>query len=241
MSTALGPSITPAPLSHLNKRHFFECGDLTLSWEQEWYTAPFFLSSRSSYDRAASRGIAQPPLDIYQTVSACQRELGITVESTITTTTNGDGVAIWTTETRVSTTRSELVTATPTSSTSRLSSSATTSKSIDSSTSIQSTSTSPSTSSSISISSTSMSTSASSSMTTTDPSAFPSPLALASINTCAGDWDWQAWGVVANLGFGVLVGLLLWATWAFLRGRMPAFYSPRTWAVPQEYVNLVDF
>jgi hypothetical protein len=204
MSTALGPSITPAPLSHLNKRHFFECGDLTLSWEQEWYTAPFFLSSRSSYDRAASRGIAQPPLDIYQTVSACQRELGITVEST---TTNGDGVAIWTTETRVSTTRSELVTATPTSSTSRLSSSATTSKSIDSSTSIQSTSTSPSTSSSISISSTSMSTSASSSMTTTDPSAFPSPLALASINTCAGDWDWQHghFYVVACLRF-ILLG-----------------------------------
>jgi hypothetical protein len=90
MAFAPLPTITSSP-HQLDKKHFFECGDLTLSWEQEWYTAPFFLSSRSSYDRAASRGAVQPPLDIYRTVAACQNELGITVESTITTTTNGDG------------------------------------------------------------------------------------------------------------------------------------------------------
>ena len=234
MASAPLPAITPAPLQ-LDKRHFFECGDLTLSWQQEWYTAPFFLSSRSSYDRAASKGVAQPPLDIYQTVAACQSELGITVESTITTTTNGDGVAIWTTETRVSTTRPQTVTATTitASSSSTTATSSSTSSRIGASKTAsaggQSTSsfTSTSTSSSTSIT-------ASSSFSTPDSSAISSPLALTSVNTCAGDWDWQAWGAVANLGFGLIVGFLLWATWAILRGRMPGFYSPRTWSVPQE-------
>ena len=233
MASAPVPTITSAP-PQVDKRHFFECGDLTLSWEQEWYTAPFFLSSRSSYDRAASRGAAQPPLDIYRTVAACQSELGITVESTITTTTNGDGVAIWTTETRVSTTRSELITATPTTT----SSSSTASTSSSSSTSRTGVSTTSASNQSTSSTSTSMSSSISISTSsytwTPDPSAFPSPLALTSVNTCAGDWDWQAWGVVVNLGFGLIVGLLLWATWTILRGRMPGFYSPRTWSVPQE-------
>ena len=230
------PTITPAP-HHLDKRHFFECGDLTLSWEQEWYTAPFFLSSRSSYDRAASKGVAQPPLDIYRTVAACQSELGITVESTITTTTNGDGVAIWTTETRVSTTMSQTISAaaiTASSSSTTSTSSPTSNGRTDASTS----SASPSSQSPSSFTSTSMfsssSVSASSSTPTPDPSASPSSLALTSVNSCAGDWDWQAWGVVANLGFGILVGFLLWATWAILRGRMPGFYSPRIWSVPQE-------
>lgn len=223
---ALMPTITIPPNLHaFGKRHFFTCGDLTLSWEHEWYTAPFFLSDRSFFDRAASRGAVNPPLNVYQTVEACQRELGITVESTIKTTTNSDGVAIWTTETSVSTTRSGLAAVTRTTGIVTGTSSLTLISPSDSS---------GLGSSSLSVLATLTSSSLPSSTTSSiAPYASDPAQVLSSINSCAGDLDWQAWGAVSNVAFGVLVGVLLWATWAFLRGHMPGFYSSRTWFVPR--------
>lgn len=233
------PTITTLPSPE--KRHFFNCGDLTLSWEQEWYTAPFFLSSRASYDRAASTGAVNPPVEVYRTVGLCQRQLGITVESTITTTTNADGVAIWTTQTSVITTDSALITSpsptrTETESTSTASSSTTSSSS---SSSTSSASSSSSASSALQPVTSSPSPTARPNTSVSTSSAIPtlssaSALPASSTNACAGDWDFQAWGVVTNILFGLLVGALLWGTWAVLRGRIPGFFLPRTWFVPSE-------
>lgn len=54
------------------------------------------------------------------------------------------------------------------------------------------------------------------------------------VNTCAGGWDWQGWGMVSNLFLGAVIGGILWFLWAVLRGRMPGFFSPRTWFVSPE-------
>ncbi|EIW71693.1 hypothetical protein TREMEDRAFT_60613 [Tremella mesenterica DSM 1558] len=55
--------------------------------------------------------------------------------------------------------------------------------------------------------------------------------AATSLNRCAGDWDWQAWGAISALIFGAVIGGLLWLLWGLLRLRLPALYSPRTWFV----------
>jgi len=196
----------------MEKRHFYDCAGETLSWQQEWYTQPWFTSLRQSYDRAASTGAVQPPLEIIETVGRCSSLLlqsasmtfSPTIPNGIQTTSQVVGSAIsggYVTPT----TRTTVFTATATSSTIPTSSFA----------SSYSDSRSPMTA-------------------TADPSATALPDSAAFTNTCAGDWDWQAWGMTANLGFGVLVGVFLWISWAVLRTRIPAIYSGRTWYLPSQ-------
>jgi hypothetical protein len=70
---------------------------------------------------------------------------------------------------------------------------------------------------------------------TSSGAASASAVAVAAAsNTCAGDWDWQAWGAVSGLGVGLIFGGALWLLWAILRQRIPSIYSPRTRLLPEE-------
>ncbi|WVF70154.1 hypothetical protein IAT40_004942 [Kwoniella sp. CBS 6097] len=75
------PTSTITPLHNYEKRHVYLCGDETVSWRPEWYTASFFVSSRVSYDSAASRGPVQPPTRVYQEVPECAAILSRMVAS----------------------------------------------------------------------------------------------------------------------------------------------------------------
>ncbi|WRT65103.1 uncharacterized protein IL334_002045 [Kwoniella shivajii] len=200
-------STTTLPPSHLGKRHFYLCGDETLSWESEWYTAPFFTSNRISYDSAASLGPVNPPTGIYQNVPECSAILQ-SHSSDTTRFTSGTitDVGIWSTFTSQGRTYTT---------------------SIPKSTNIP---TAPSTTdlaSSIQKSPTSIASTA----PTAPVDAIKDP---SSINACAGEWDWQDWGVIAAIGSGFIVGLVLWTTWIILRNKIPGIYATRTWAVPPE-------
>ncbi|ORX33503.1 hypothetical protein BD324DRAFT_658318 [Kockovaella imperatae] len=59
----------------LAKRHFYICGDETLSWRPEWYTQSWFTADRQSYDREASLEPVSPPISIITTVPDCARAL----------------------------------------------------------------------------------------------------------------------------------------------------------------------
>ncbi|WWC67601.1 uncharacterized protein I206_101511 [Kwoniella pini CBS 10737] len=208
------PIITTPPLlrtseqsNYQNKRHFYLCGDEILSWESEWYTASFFTSDRSSFDKAASTGPVQPPTSIYQNVPACAAILSSEISAT-SSLTNGRIITTETLSTYISNGRTFVSTITRTTN-------------IPLSTSSPLATVSATTSLSIIPSST----------TTSPASAITDP---SSINTCAGGWDWQGWGVVAGLGSGVILGTLLWILWAVLRKKLPGIYAPRTWAIPSE-------
>ncbi|WWC59119.1 uncharacterized protein I303_101667 [Kwoniella dejecticola CBS 10117] len=218
------PSTPSSPLDHLHrhhhdKRHFYLCGDETLSWEQEWYTASFFTSARASYDRAASSGPVQPPMGVYQSVPACAAIL-----SSQSLDASSSGVSSIS-NSSLSLTGGQVVT--------------TNSASTFTSNGRTFTSTSPITTTIPLLTSSSTATDATATLSGPIPSStVTAPASVvtesSSINSCAGDWDWQAWGVVAGLGSGVIFGGLLWILWAVLRRKLPGIYSPRTWAVPPE-------
>ncbi|WWC87156.1 uncharacterized protein L201_002042 [Kwoniella dendrophila CBS 6074] len=214
--------ITPSPSSFTtphqhDKRHYYLCGDKTLSWENEWYTAPFFISCRLSYDSAASTGPVNPPTGIYQDAPECKTILSSQLaqaSSTIPATATSGQVVITTSisifTSNDKTFASTILTTTTIPPTSLLSSTTNTVHAT-STQSVSSISTLPGPTASLPASS------------ITDP---------ASINTCAGGWDWQDWGVVASLGSGIIVGGILWIIWGILRRKLPGIYAPRTWAVP---------
>ncbi|WVQ68925.1 uncharacterized protein L199_007134 [Kwoniella botswanensis] len=214
------PSLFPLlpPLHQHQRRHFYLCGDETLSWESEWYTASFFTSARASYDSAASTGPVQPPTGIYQNVPECAAILssqlaeasssGLSAAS-VSGATFTDGGHIITTDV-VSTFTSDGSTFAST---------------------VLRTTTIP-----ITPSPTSTQTFSSSEVATITPTAPASAITdPSSINTCAGDWDWQGWGVVAALGSGLIVGWIMWLIWLTLRRKLPGIYAPRRWAISQEF------
>lgn len=208
---------TPGPSLHLCRRHYYTCGTLTLSWEPQWYTEPFYTLSSSSYDAAASTGPVDPPLSVITNVSSCEAALSsqaaslssegeaetvITTESVATATSRGS--AVLTTRTRVVTTTVPLSTVTVT-------------PSLTTST----------------VAATAVASSSSSSVAST-VSVAPASTSVSEVfntNTCAGSWDWQAWGAVSGLATGVVIGGLLWLLWGILRPRIPGFYSPRAFIV----------
>lgn len=209
----------------IEKRHYYVCAGETLSWQNNWYTQPWFTDYRQSYDRAASTGPVDPPLEIIQTVSACSRLLSSEDSrlSEVLASKTGIGGVV-TTESvlgsRVSggevfpTTRTTIYTVFPT-----------TTKMMSTIIPVPSGS-----SGSGSISGFSTATSITSSSTA---SATAQAAGIAN-NTCAGDLDWQGWGVIASLGIGLIVGGLIWLLWGILRGRLPGVYAARTWFVPPE-------
>ncbi|WVQ97737.1 hypothetical protein IAU59_004851 [Kwoniella sp. CBS 9459] len=257
-STSLIPATpTITPLHHYEKRHVYLCGDETLSWQPEWYTASFFLSSRVSYDSAASRGPVQPPTRVYQEIPECAAILSGMVESasrdatvipaTDTDSRSGSGASSGTAsgsqsgseETGTATPLAVLTTTATVQSTFRSGGStfATTIQrvlTLTPTSSPTSTSSLSGTDSAISSQSTSSSRQSPSSTNLPDPAATESTLPSINDNTCAGGWDWQGWATVASLGSGLIIGGLLWAAWLFLRSRMPGLYAPRTWFVPLE-------
>ncbi|WWD08005.1 hypothetical protein V865_006115 [Kwoniella europaea PYCC6329] len=213
------PSPFPLPPQHQRqRRHFYLCGDETLSWESEWYTASFFNSARASYDSAASTGPVQPPTGIYQNVPECAAILssqlaeassGVLSAASVSGATFTDGGHIITTDV-VSTFTSDGSTFAST---------------------VLRTTTIP-----ITPSPTSTQTSSSSEVATITPTAPASAITDPnSINTCAGDWDWQGWGLVAGLGSGLIVGGIMWLIWLLLKRKLPGIYAPRTWAISQEF------
>jgi hypothetical protein len=198
----------------MEKRHYYMCGGETLSWQSPWYTQPWFTDYRQSYDRAASTGPVGPPLEVYQTAPACSKLLqsqDSRLSEVFATQTGGVVTTQTITGSRVSrgevypTIRTTVYTLPPT------------------------------TAPSASMPTTALPTS-SAVTSTTRAGAQPTTtlLAVGSINTCAGDWDWQAWGVTASLGIGLIIGSLIWLLWAILRGKFPAIFSARSWFVPQE-------
>jgi hypothetical protein len=225
------PRPTAPPTYHLAKRHFYTCDGVTLAWQPEWYTQPFYTSSSSSFDAAASLGPVNPPVSVLAGDPACPeatRTSGLSELSSVLAGAAGP-VLVTITSTSGSSTFERTVTSVLGASTS--SGSQTSSGGPSGSPLISSTSTSTSLLSSLIASSSSFSLSASA-------SSAPPPLAEitdpTSINTCAGEMDFQAWGAVAGVGFTAIIGGLLWLLWAILRGRLPALYSPRTYFVPSE-------
>ncbi|WWD00248.1 hypothetical protein V866_007157 [Kwoniella sp. B9012] len=208
----------PPPLHQHQRRHFYLCGDETLSWESEWYTASFFTSERASYDSAASTGPVQPPTGIYQNVPECAAILSsqlaeasssVLSAASAAGATFTDGGHIITTDV-VSTFTSDGSTFAST---------------------VLRTTTIP-----LTPSPTSTQTFSSSEVATITPSSPASAITdPSSVNTCAGDWDWQGWGVVASLGSGLIVGWIMWLIWLTLRRKLPGIYAPRTWAISQEF------
>jgi len=213
------------------KRHFYECGGETLSWRSEWYTQPWFTALRQSYDSAASTGPVNPPLDVIETVARCSSLLQAESDALSSVMATATGVALTTSRVIESGVVSgSLVPATRTT-VFTVAASATASITWGSPGSLTSVTTSGSSPTWSSI--TAAVSSSTSSASSASPSAVPAAL-VASTNSCAGDWDWQAWGVVANLGFAIIVGGIVWLVWALLRSRMPGLYAGRTWFVPPE-------
>ncbi|TYJ58169.1 hypothetical protein B9479_000993 [Cryptococcus floricola] len=216
----------PSPSFHAhNRRHYYMCGGQTLSWQEQWYTDPFFTSDRASYDSAASTGPVQPPESVYGSVGECSRLLsslsteGITGSSAVSAsgsqTEEPQTTRVTTSVRSTFTSGGEVET--------------TTYRSVITSTLSVETGSSDS-SSMASSTPTAVATSASTVSTATIPSATPSEqVAGTPLNTCAGEWDWQGWGAVAGLGSGVIVGGLLWLAWIFLRSRVPTIFSPKSW------------
>ncbi|KAK4684130.1 ATP-dependent RNA helicase DOB1, partial [Tremellales sp. Uapishka_1] len=232
LSSARATASPPAhPYRHqAQKRHFYTCGDETFSWEVSWYSESFYTASESSYDSQASLGPVNPPPSVIDANSACA---AATTTSSKPSSTNspsilpGGGTIPTAAETSTSggstSTSSRLTAVTtggPTVSTSRSASGPVSAPSSLFSTVFSGTTTATVTSTSTS---TVVSTaSAAVGNTAVDPS---------NVTTCAGGWDWMGWGVVGALGFGAIVGGVIWLAWAFLRGRMKGFYSARTWFV----------
>ncbi|OCF59137.1 hypothetical protein L486_03638 [Kwoniella mangroviensis CBS 10435] len=214
------PSLFPLlpPQHQHRRRHFYLCGDETLSWESEWYTASFFTSARASYDSAASTGPVQPPTGIYQNVPQCAAILSsqLAEASSSALSAASASKATITEGARVITTN---VISTFTSDGSTFAST------------VLRTTTIP-----ITPSPTSTQTSSASEIATITPTAPASAITdPSSINTCAGDWDWQGWAVVAGLGSGLIIGGIMWLIWLMLRSKLPGIYAPRTWAISQEF------
>ncbi|WVW78796.1 hypothetical protein I302_100758 [Kwoniella bestiolae CBS 10118] len=224
-TTIYNPIITTAPslLHHVpHRRHFYLCGDETLSWEPEWYTASFFTTARVSYDSAASTGPVQPPTGIYQNIPECAAILSSQLAEASSSALSAASASISTGSMETITT--QVI-------------STYTSDSTTFATTMLRTTTVPSTPSPTLATPTPTSTQTHSSDTiahipTQRASAITDP---SSINTCAGDWDWQGWGVAAGLGSGLILGWILWILWLILKKRIPGLYAPRTWAISQEF------
>ncbi|ODO03038.1 hypothetical protein I350_05883 [Cryptococcus amylolentus CBS 6273] len=215
----------PPPSLHThNRRHYYLCGGQTLSWEEQWYTEPFFTSYRASYDSAASTGPVQPPESVYKSVGECSRVLsslsaeGITGSSALSA--SGSQMEGPQT-TRVTTSIRSTFTSDGEVETTTYRSVITSTLSVETGSS-DSSSMASSTSTAVATSTTTVS-------TATIPPATPSEQVAGTLNTCAGEWDWQGWGAVAGLGSGVIVGGLLWLAWIFLRSRVPTIFSPKSW------------
>lgn len=176
---------------------------------ESWYTEPFFVSQRASFDRAASDGPVQPPASIIESVQGCTA-----VEGDLSTTAGSDEPTPIGLITRTMSTIVPITTTAPDGilTTSSPSTYITTMASVPSQSGLT-----PS-SMSYNPASTGLS------QAPTDPSA---------ISSCAGDWDWQAWGAIASLGFGLIVGGILWLLWLVLKRTLPALYSPRQWFVEE--------
>lgn len=211
------------------KRHFYECGGETLSWRSEWYTQPWFTALRQSYDSAASTGPANPPLDVIETVARCSSLLQAESDALSSVVATATDMVLTTSRVVESGVVSGSLVPAMRTTVFTVAASATVSTTSGSSGSFVTGSGSSSTWSSI----TAAVSSSTSSSSSASPSAVPAALA-ASTSSCAGDWDWQAWGMVANLGFAFIVGGIIWLVWALLRGRMPGLYAGRTWFLPLE-------
>lgn len=207
------------------KRHFYVCAGETLSWQNNWYTQPWFTDYRQSYDRAASTGPVDPPLEVIQTVSACSRLLSSEngrLSDVLATQTGGLVTTEAVVGSRVSggevfrTTRTTVYTLPPTTTAMALTTGSITTMSIGSMITAMPSSVARTTSSSLA------------------STASAQAAGVASVNACAGDMDWQAWGAIGSMAIGLVVGGLIWLLWAILRGNMPGLYSARTWFVPPE-------
>ncbi|WVQ76699.1 hypothetical protein IAR50_006373 [Cryptococcus sp. DSM 104548] len=225
---ASAPTLLPSPSFHdYNKRHYYLCGGRTLSWQEQWYTEPFFTSERSSYDKAASTGPVQPPESVYTSVGECSSVLislsakGTTTGSSAVTTSGATAEESRTT--RVTTSILSTFTSSGQMETTTYLSVITSTLPADTSVS------SFGDLSSVAFGSTTTAISAATGSSTATPSAMPSAQVVGTLNTCAGGWDWQGWGAVAGLGSGAIVGGLLWLAWIFLRSRVPSIFSPRSW------------
>lgn len=252
------PFPTPSPIAHPSptthhqaKRHYYTCDSLTLPWQAEWYTAPFYSASSRSYDAAASLGPVNPPEGVLGSATACEvwrsvesspsRGIAGTGPSSAGVKTGREGATeLVVTLTQGGSTFESTVTFVLASSTSLppITSASTTTSGAPSASGVSGRT---STATPIASNSASMSSYNPSATSSTLPSPSRSsinPLAQATdtsaINTCAGDMDFQAWGAIAGAGMAVLLGGLLWLLWAILRGRIPSIYSPRTYHVPPE-------
>ncbi|WVO15731.1 hypothetical protein L204_103393 [Cryptococcus depauperatus] len=227
------PTLPPGQLHTHSKRHYYVCAGQTLSWEPNWYTEPFFTSEQTSYDRAASTGPVNPPASIFESADECARILkslsgmGNTVSSTVAKTDSPNSsrsklIPITTTLDSVSTSNGGVATKSY-SSVMTLGTSTVTAVSMSNSGSTDMSS----------LEASGTTTIISTSKVTTTSSVGPtSILAFESINSCAGEWDWQDWGAISGLGLGVILGGILWILWALLRPRIPSVFSPRSYFVP---------
>ena len=56
-----------------DKRHYYLCEGATLTWQGEWYAAPFYTASgqAATYDAAAATGPVQPPAEVLGEAREC--------------------------------------------------------------------------------------------------------------------------------------------------------------------------
>ncbi|KAJ9103109.1 hypothetical protein QFC21_002531 [Naganishia friedmannii] len=191
------------------KRHYYTaCGGLgePLSWDSSWYTEAWFTDSQASYDAKASSGAVDPPPNVYATDPACIQLVSSAADAGITAlpvTPTGDIVA---TSTGVDGRPTATIIATGVIATSSVSLQA---SGVISSSTLQPQTAEPSITAGKSV----------------DP---------AFVATCAGQtFDYQAWGSVLSLVFGLLIGLLVWMVWIALKRKrtLVGVYKPRTWFV----------
>lgn len=242
LTSSPGPTPAPSHVHRLSKRYHYTCPSSTFPWEPEWFTESFYTVSSSSYDAVATLGPVQPPDTILQGARGCSAGGAGPLTGTGSATVGGGssiGAGPNSARTTIQTTigpqttytftvgRSTFILPNPTASsalspaTSDTASTSSAQRSWTSTPLPESSTTMPSQPSITSFSA-----------TTSPPVSLAS--GPASLNACAGEADFQAWGAVAASLFAVLVGGLLWLSWAALRRRIPSIYSPRSYAVPGE-------
>lgn len=264
-----------------DKRHYYLCEGATLTWQGEWYAAPFYTASgqAATYDAAAATVPVQPPAEVlgearecaaYRTArraytSSLAAAGGISgggAGGTGTSRTGGGAISAANTASAGSSGGGQLVLTTvsgtpvftqlpsasgvSTNDGSESRGSETGSRATASSSPTIPATANPSASTSLSSDDTvlpsSLSVSASSASPTSPASPSPTPgtddsepntdfnddrqsLTSGSENICAGQMDNQAWSAVASAFLAVLLGGIIWALWAVLKGA-EAVYAP---------------
>lgn len=270
-----------------DKRHYYLCEGATLTWQGEWYAAPFYTASgqAATYDAAAATGPVQPPAEILGEARECAADRtawraytsslaaaggisgggaggtgtsrtgggAISAANTASAGSSGGGQLVLTTIsgtpvfTQVSRASGILTGGGSASKGSETGSSKATASSLPTVSASASPGTSispsPGTASLSSASSEPASSEPASSASPTSPaSPSPSPgiddtdsnaepngdgqsLTSGSENICAGQMDFQAWSAVASAFLAVLLGGIIWALWAVLKG-VKAVYAP---------------